>query len=48
VHEVQENKSNDLRISLSTDIKQKIDRDAPNAMVLKSWTNSFLKIKENV
>ena len=48
VHEVQTNKSNDLRISLSTDIKQKIDRNAPNAMVLKSWTNSFLKMRENV
>ena len=48
VHEVQPNRSNDLRISLSTDIKQKIDKDAPNAMVLKSWTNSFLKIRENV
>lgn len=48
IHEVQENKSNDLRISLSTDIIQKIDRNAPNAMVLKSWTNSFLKMRENV
>jgi uncharacterized protein (TIGR02466 family) len=46
VHEIQENKSNDLRISLSTDIQQKIDKHAPNAMILKSWTNSFLKIKE--
>lgn len=48
IHEVQPNRSDDLRISLSTDIKQKIDRDAPNAMILKSWTNSFLKIRENV
>ena len=48
VHEVQTNKSNDLRISLSTDIIQKIDRNAPYAMVLKSWTNSFLKMRENV
>jgi len=46
MHEVQPNKSKNLRISLSTDIKQKIDREAPNAMILKSWTNSFLRIKE--
>lgn len=46
MHEVQENKSDELRISLSTDIRQVVDRDAPNALVLKSWTNSFLRIRE--
>jgi uncharacterized protein (TIGR02466 family) len=46
MHEVQENKSDELRISLSTDIRQVVDRDAPNAMVLKSWCNSFLRIRE--
>jgi uncharacterized protein (TIGR02466 family) len=48
MHEVQANKSNELRISLSTDIRQIVDRTAPNAMVLKSWCNSFLRIRENV
>lgn len=46
MHEVQENKSDELRISLSTDIKQIIDKEAPNAMILKSWCNSFLRIRE--
>lgn len=46
IHEVQENKSNGLRISLSTDMQQVIDRDAPNAMVVKSWCDSWLKIRE--
>lgn len=46
LHEVQTNHSNDLRISLSTDLKQVIDPDAPNAMVLKSWAHSFQQIAE--
>ena len=46
MHEVQENKSDELRISLSTDIKQIIDREAPNALILKSWCKSFLRIRE--
>jgi uncharacterized protein (TIGR02466 family) len=46
MHEVKENESDDLRISLSTDIRQIIDREAPNAMVLKSWCDSFLRIRE--
>jgi uncharacterized protein (TIGR02466 family) len=48
MHEVQENKSNDLRISLSTDMKLKIEKDSPNAVVLKSWVNDLVKIKEYV
>ena len=27
-------------------IKQIIDEDAPNAMVLKSWCDSFLRIRD--
>lgn len=46
MHEVTDNKSNDLRISLSADIKQIVDTDAPNAMVFKNWCDSLLKIKE--
>lgn len=46
LHEVQTNSSNDLRISLSTDLRQVIDPDAPNAMVLKSWAQSFQQIAE--
>lgn len=46
VHEVEQNKSDKLRISISTDIQQVTDRDAPNALILKSWCDSMLKIKE--
>lgn len=46
LHEVEANKSNDLRVSLSGDIKQIIDKSVPNAMVLRNWCNSFLKLKE--
>jgi uncharacterized protein (TIGR02466 family) len=44
MHEVQKNKSNDLRVSLSTDMQQVIDRNAPNAMVVKSWCDAWLKL----
>lgn len=46
LHEVEANKSDDLRVSISGDIKQIIDRNAENAMVLKNWCTSFLKLKE--
>jgi hypothetical protein len=46
LHYIEENRSNDLRISLSTDVNQVIDRSAPNALVIKSWCNSLLKIRE--
>lgn len=48
MHEVEQNKSNDLRISLSTDFNLKIDKDSPNAVVLKSWVSDLVKIKEYV
>jgi oxalate decarboxylase/phosphoglucose isomerase-like protein (cupin superfamily) len=46
LHYIEENRSNDLRISLSTDMTQVIDRSAPNALVIKSWCNSLLKIRD--
>ena len=46
LHYIEENRSNDLRISLSTDMTQVIDRSAPNALVIKSWCNSLLKIHD--
>ena len=46
LHRIEPNCSNDLRISISTDITQVIDPTAPNALVLKSWCNDMLKIGE--
>lgn len=46
LHCIEENHSDRLRISLSTDVVQVIDRDAPNALVIKSWCNNLLKIRE--
>lgn len=46
LHEIQDNMSNDLRISISTDITQVIDRTAQNALVLRSWCQDMLKVKE--
>jgi oxalate decarboxylase/phosphoglucose isomerase-like protein (cupin superfamily) len=46
LHYIEENHSDDLRISLSTDMIQVIDRTVPNALVIKSWCNSLLKIKD--
>ena len=46
LHRIEENKSNDLRISLSTDMKHTFDPDSPGVPVLKSWCDSMLKIKE--
>jgi uncharacterized protein (TIGR02466 family) len=48
LHEVEENKSNDLRVSLSTDLKHTMDKDKPNAVILKSWVNDLVKIREYV
>jgi len=45
VHEVQENRSDDRSISLSTDMQQVIDPQAPNAMVVKSWCDTWQRIK---
>ena len=44
MHEVERNRSDKLRISLSTDMQQVVDADAPNAMVIKSWADSFKRL----
>jgi len=46
LHGVEENKSDDLRISLSTDLRKVIDKDASNTVILKSWAGRMSKIKE--
>lgn len=46
LHEVSPNQSNNLRISISADIRQVIDPTVPNAFVLKSFVDSFCKIRE--
>lgn len=45
LHRIEENKSSRLRISLSTDLGHTIDKDSPDAPVLKSWVGGMLKIK---
>jgi len=45
LHEVEVNKSNDLRISISADYYQIVDETAANALILKSWCNDMLKVK---
>lgn len=46
LHGVDENKSDDLRISLSTDIRKVVNKNAPNTVILKSWAGRMAKIKE--
>jgi hypothetical protein len=46
LHRIESNASTGLRVSISTDITQVIDPTAPNALVLKSWCNDLLKIRE--
>jgi len=46
LHGVDENKSDDLRISLSTDLRKVVDKDASNTVILKSWAGRMSKIKE--
>ena len=46
LHGVDENKSDDLRISLSTDLRKVVDKDASNTVILKSWAGRMAKIKE--
>lgn len=46
LHRIETNQSNALRISISTDITQVIDPTADNALVLRSWCNDLLKIRE--
>jgi hypothetical protein len=46
LHEVEINKSNDLRVSISADYYQIIDETADNALILKSWCDDMLKVGE--
>lgn len=46
LHGVDENKSDDLRISLSTDLRKVVDKNASNTVILKSWAGRMAKIKE--
>lgn len=44
LHGVTENKSNDLRISLSTDLRKVVDKTNNNTVILKSWASRLEKI----
>lgn len=46
LHGVDENKSDDLRISLTTDLRKVVDKNAANTVILKSWAGRMAKIKE--
>ena len=46
LHEVEINKSNDLRVSISADYYQIVDETADNALILKSWCDDMLKVGE--
>lgn len=46
LHGVDENKSDDLRISLSTDIRKVVNKNAAGTVILKSWAGRMSKIKE--
>lgn len=46
LHGVDENKSNDLRISLSTDLRKVVDKNSSNTVILKSWAGRMSKIKD--
>ena len=46
LHGVDENKSDDLRISLSTDLRKVVDKNASDTVILKSWAGRMAKIKE--
>jgi len=44
LHTVEENKSSDLRVTITCDLKKVIDKTAPNAIVLKSWADKMVKL----
>lgn len=46
LHGVDPNMSDDLRISLSTDLYKVIDPDASNTVILKTWAGRMSKIRE--
>ena len=45
LHGVKANKSNSLRVSLSTDFNYKLTDDSTDKLVITSWVDSMLKIK---
>ena len=45
LHEVMKNESEQLRVSISADMRQVVDADAPNAMVIKSWTDAMKSLR---
>ena len=45
LHEIETNQSNGLRVSISTDFTQVVDKQADNALVLKSWCADMLKVR---
>jgi uncharacterized protein (TIGR02466 family) len=46
LHGVEENKSDDLRISLSTDLRKVVDKQHSNTVILRSWAGRMAKIKD--
>jgi len=46
LHEIEINQSNDLRVSISTDFTQLVDKTADNALVLRSWCHDMLKVRD--
>jgi hypothetical protein len=46
LHRIEKNNSYDLRISVSTDFTQIVDKTADNALIIKSWCDDMIKVKE--
>jgi hypothetical protein len=46
LHGVNANKGNGLRVSLSTDFNYQLTEDSKDKLILTSWVNSMLKIKD--
>jgi hypothetical protein len=46
LHGVEENKSDNLRISLSTDLRKVVDKQHSNTVILRSWAGRMAKIKD--
>jgi len=46
LHGVDENRSTDLRISLSTDLRKVVDKNSSNTVILKSWAGRMAKIRD--
>lgn len=46
LHTVEENKSDELRVSLTCDLKKVLDKSKPNTILLKNWATKMVKIRE--